>query len=176
MRARNLNGALFSLLWPGLGQLLQGRILQGTFFAVWSGVSAIGFLHAASAQQFALPIAMEFTLVAAWSIVAAYSHLEAERPHAASSPARQIQNGVHFKDTRRFLMTAQSLPILSDPDIMGGTPVFAGTRVPVQTFVEYLEAGDPLDEFLTDFPSVTREQAVAVLELAKDLLLARAVA
>jgi uncharacterized protein (DUF433 family) len=73
-------------------------------------------------------------------------------------------------------MTAQSLPILSNPDIMGGTPVFAGTRVPVQTFVEYLEAGDPLDEFLTDFPSVTREQAVAVLELAKDLLLARAVA
>jgi uncharacterized protein (DUF433 family) len=73
-------------------------------------------------------------------------------------------------------MGAQSLPILSNPDIMGGTPVFAGTRVPVQTFVEYLEAGDPLDEFLTDFPSVTREQAVAVLELAKDLLLARAVA
>jgi len=73
-------------------------------------------------------------------------------------------------------MTAQSLPILSNPDIMGGTPVFAGTRVPVQTFVEYLEAGDPLDEFLIDFPSVTREQAVAVLELAKDLLLARAVA
>ncbi len=73
-------------------------------------------------------------------------------------------------------MSTQSLPILSDPDIMGGTPVFAGTRVPVQTFVEYLEAGDPLDEFLLDFPSVTRDQAVAVLELAKDLLLARAVA
>ena len=73
-------------------------------------------------------------------------------------------------------MTAQSLPILSHPDIMGGAPVFAGTRVPVQTFVEYLEAGDALDEFLTDFPSVTREQAVAVLELAKDLLLAHAVA
>lgn len=73
-------------------------------------------------------------------------------------------------------MSTQSLPIHSDPDITGGTPVFAGTRVPVQTFVEYLEAGDPLDEFLLDFPSVTREQAVAVLELAKDLLLARAVA
>ena len=73
-------------------------------------------------------------------------------------------------------MSTQSLPILSNPDIMGGTPVFAGTRVPVQTFVEYLEAGDPLDEFLLDFPSVTRDQAVAVLELAKDLLLARAVA
>lgn len=73
-------------------------------------------------------------------------------------------------------MSTQSLPILSNPDIMGGTPVFAGTRVPVQTFVEYLEAGDPLDEFLLDFPSVTRDQAVAVLELAKELLLARAVA
>ncbi len=73
-------------------------------------------------------------------------------------------------------MSTQSLPILSDPEIMGGTPVFAGTRVPVQTFVEYLEAGDPLDEFLLDFPSVTRDQAVAVLELAKELLLARAVA
>jgi len=73
-------------------------------------------------------------------------------------------------------MKTNALPILSSPDIMGGTPVFAGTRVPVQTFVEYLEAGDPLDEFLIDFPSVTREQAVAVLELAKDLLLARAVA
>lgn len=73
-------------------------------------------------------------------------------------------------------MSAQSLPILSNPDIMGGTPVFAGTRVPIQTFVEYLEAGDPLDEFLLDFPSVTRDQAVAVLELAKELLLARAVA
>ncbi|MDP1857167.1 MAG: DUF433 domain-containing protein [Gemmatimonadaceae bacterium] len=73
-------------------------------------------------------------------------------------------------------MSTESLPILSNPDIMGGTPAFAGTRVPVQTFVEYLEAGDPLDEFLLDFPSVTRDQAVAVLELAKELLLERAVA
>ena len=47
-------------------------------------MSAIGFLHAASAQQFALPIAMEFTLVAAWSIVEGYFHVEAEWPHAAS--------------------------------------------------------------------------------------------
>jgi uncharacterized protein (DUF433 family) len=66
------------------------------------------------------------------------------------------------------------LPIHSDPEIMGGTPVFVGTRVPVQTLVDYLEAGDPLDEFLADFPSVSRQQAVAVLELAKELLLARA--
>jgi uncharacterized protein (DUF433 family) len=73
-------------------------------------------------------------------------------------------------------MRTDSPPILSSPDIMGGTPVFAGTRVPVQTFVEYLEAGDPLDEFLVDFPSVSREQAIAVLELAKRLLLASAAA
>ncbi len=59
---------------------------------------------------------------------------------------------------------------------MGGTPVFTGTRVPVQTFVEYLEAEDPLDEFLVHTRSVTRKRAVAVLELATDLLLARAVA
>ena len=73
-------------------------------------------------------------------------------------------------------MQTEHLPIHSDPEIMGGTPVFAGTRVPVQTLVDYLAAGDPLDEFLDNFPSVTREQAVAVLELAKEMLLARATA
>ena len=73
-------------------------------------------------------------------------------------------------------MRSESLPLHSDAEIMGGTPVFVGTRVPVQTLVEYLEAGDPLDEFLLDFPSVTRDQAIAVLELAKELLLARAAA
>ncbi|MDZ4806384.1 MAG: DUF433 domain-containing protein [Candidatus Eisenbacteria bacterium] len=56
---------------------------------------------------------------------------------------------------------------------MGGTLVFVGTRVPVQTLLEYLEAGDPLDEFLVDFPSVRREQTVAALEIAKELLLQR---
>lgn len=61
-----------------------------------------------------------------------------------------------------------------DPDIMGGTPVFVGTRVPFQTLLDYLEAGDPLGEFLDDFPSVSREQAVAALEQAKDALIARA--
>jgi uncharacterized protein (DUF433 family) len=73
-------------------------------------------------------------------------------------------------------MAATTLPIQSDPEILGGTPVFVGTRVPVQTLLDYLEAGDPLDEFLQDFPSVSREQAVAVLELAKEMLLARATA
>jgi len=55
----------------------------------------------------------------------------------------------------------------SDPEILGGTPVFVGTRVPFQTLLDYLEAGDPLGDFLEDFPTVTREQAVAALEQAK---------
>lgn len=58
------------------------------------------------------------------------------------------------------------------PDILGGTPVFVGTRVPIQTFIEYLEAGEGLDAFLEDFPTVSRRQAVEVLELAKSLVLA----
>ena len=62
----------------------------------------------------------------------------------------------------------------SDPEIMGGTPVFQGTRVPVQTLLDYLEGGDTLDEFLDGFPGVSREQAVAFLKMAKDALLAAA--
>ena len=62
----------------------------------------------------------------------------------------------------------------SDPEILGGTPVFVDTRVPFQTLLDYLEAGDPLDEFLDDFPTVTREQAIAALEQAKEALLADA--
>jgi uncharacterized protein (DUF433 family) len=68
----------------------------------------------------------------------------------------------------------EPLAVHSDPDILSGTPVFVGTRVPFQTLLDYLEAGDPLDEFLTDFPSVTREQAVAALEQAKEALVANA--
>ena len=56
------------------------------------------------------------------------------------------------------------------PDILGGTPVFAGTRVPVRILMEHLEAGDRLDDFLTDFPSVSRSQAVGVLERATTIL------
>ncbi len=66
--------------------------------------------------------------------------------------------------------------ITMSPDRLSGTPVFAGTRVPVQTLVEYLESGDSLDDFLADFPSVSREHAVAVLELAKSALMDKAVA
>ena len=61
--------------------------------------------------------------------------------------------------------------ITSTPERLGGTPVFAGTRVPVQTLIDYLEAGHPLDQFLDDYPSVTREHAVGVLELAKQVLI-----
>ncbi len=61
-----------------------------------------------------------------------------------------------------------------DPDVLGGTPVFAGTRVPVKSLVDYLAAGDPLERFLDHFPSVTRDQAVAALEIAGDLLASRA--
>lgn len=57
---------------------------------------------------------------------------------------------------------------------MGGTPVFVGTRVPFQTLLDYLEAGQPLTDFLDDFPTVSREQAIAALEQAKDALLAGA--
>lgn len=57
-----------------------------------------------------------------------------------------------------------------NPEVMGGTPVFAGTRVPVQTLLDYLEAGESIDEFLEGFPSVTRQQVVAFLEQAKDRL------
>ena len=64
--------------------------------------------------------------------------------------------------------------IRCDPEILGGTPVFAGTRVPVKNLVDYFAAGDSLERFLDHFPSVTREQAVAALEIAGDLLTSRA--
>lgn len=57
-----------------------------------------------------------------------------------------------------------------NPEIMGGAPVFRGTRVPVQTLLDYLEAGDSIDRFLEGFPSVSREQVIAFLEEAKDRL------
>jgi len=61
-----------------------------------------------------------------------------------------------------------------DPEILGGTAVFVGTRVPAKALMDYLEAGRPLDEFLEDFPSVSREQAVAALEEAKHHLVSGA--
>ena len=58
----------------------------------------------------------------------------------------------------------------SSPDVMGGTPVFTGTRVPAETLMDYLEAGDSINEFLSDFPTVSREQVLEVLEMMKSKL------
>jgi uncharacterized protein (DUF433 family) len=71
-------------------------------------------------------------------------------------------------------MPNNSAPVYSDPEILGGTPVFVGTRVPIKSLYDYLEAGDSLDEFLESFPSVSRKQAVATLELARSMTEAHA--
>lgn len=69
-------------------------------------------------------------------------------------------------------MAAPKQPLItSTPDILGGTPVFRGTRVPVQTLIEYLEGGQTIDDFLEGFPTVTREQVIAFLEEAKARML-----
>jgi uncharacterized protein (DUF433 family) len=68
-------------------------------------------------------------------------------------------------------MTPPTNVIVQDPGILGGTPVFRGTRVPIQTMFDYLEGGETLEEFLTDFPTVSRELALRALEEAKQLLL-----
>lgn len=62
--------------------------------------------------------------------------------------------------------------VTSSPDVMGGTPVFAGTRVPVQTLMDYIKGGESIDDFLEGFPTVTREQIFAFLEEAEDLVTA----
>lgn len=72
-------------------------------------------------------------------------------------------------------MTLPSPLISSDPQRLGGEPCFTGTRVPVQALLDYVEGGHPLADFLEDFPAVTREHAVAVLELARHAILSHAV-
>ena len=61
--------------------------------------------------------------------------------------------------------------ITSSPDVMGGTPVFAGTRVPVQTLLDYLKAGESIGDFLDGFPTVTRRQVIAFLEVAEEQII-----
>jgi uncharacterized protein (DUF433 family) len=73
-------------------------------------------------------------------------------------------------------MVPTSPLISSSTKVMSGAVVFSGTRVPVQTLIDYIEEGSPLDEFLEDFPTVSREHAIAVLELAKESLIERATA
>jgi uncharacterized protein (DUF433 family) len=69
-------------------------------------------------------------------------------------------------------MKAKAIVVV-DPEIMSGTPCFAGTRVPVRNLLDYLEAGDPLDEFLEQFPTVSRAQAVAFLEQSAEAMLGK---
>ena len=69
-------------------------------------------------------------------------------------------------------MTTRETVVQVDPKILGGTPVFRGTRVPVKNLLDYLAGGDTLDQFLDDFPTVKRDQAIAALELARDFLTA----
>lgn len=76
---------------------------------------------------------------------------------------------------KRKTITVDSV-ITCDDEILSGTPVFKSTRVPVKNLIDYLEAGDSLDEFLDDFPSVSRDQAIQTLELAKDMLVTLAYA
>jgi len=71
-------------------------------------------------------------------------------------------------------MTRPPSVVHSDPDVLGGAPVFRGTRVPLQAFLDYVEGGHTLDEFLSDFPTVSRELAVQALEQARDRLVADA--
>lgn len=72
-----------------------------------------------------------------------------------------------------MIMDKKQVQVISvSPDLMGGTPVFTGTRVPVQTFLDYMEAGETIDDFLEGFPTVKREQVIAFLEQAKDLMVA----
>ena len=72
--------------------------------------------------------------------------------------------GLNLRWRWSYTVTVKQPVISCSPDIMGGTPVFTGTRVPVQTLLDYLEAGESIDDFLEGFPSVTREKVVAFLE------------
>ncbi len=76
----------------------------------------------------------------------------------------------------RLSIMAHMSAIRSDPEIMGGTPCFSGTRVPIQNFFDYLEDNQTIDEFLLDFPTVERAQVMEVLELARRMILSAGVA
>ena len=75
------------------------------------------------------------------------------------------------KIAREGSLIGMKPPFSTAPHILGGTPVFAGTRVPVQTLLDYLEAGESIDDFLDGFPSVSRDQIISFLEMAKDRLI-----
>ena len=102
-----------------------------------------------------------------------------------SVPSVNLPNGIKLVSVPRkrqnlralywyAAMSDKARVVHSDPEILSGTPVFVGTRVPVQSLFDYIEGGETLDEFLKQFPSVRREQAIAALELARESLLTRA--
>src|SRR5688572_19356573 len=108
--------------------------------------------------------------------VRAGSALDGKTPtNLPLQPGSGLESGAQRREVccTQSAMKSEAPVVHRDPEIMGGTPVFVGTRVPFQTLLDYLEAGDPLGDFLEDFPTVTREQAVAALEQAKQALLAR---
>jgi len=88
----------------------------------------------------------------------------------ARTLARQVEDALRYRFREACIMDRSSSVIHCDPEILSGAPVFVATRVPVRILFEYLAAGDSLDEFLDAFPSVRREQAVAVIELARDMM------
>ena len=86
-----------------------------------------------------------------------------------------LNAGDELESTNRGTYMPNTAPVIhSDPDILGGTPVFVGTRVPFRNLIDYLERNHSLDEFLDSFPSVSREQAVASLEAAHEAVSALA--
>jgi uncharacterized protein (DUF433 family) len=99
---------------------------------------------------------------------------QVSRPHgvAAGPPDALLLPSLRPTGARSKL-TLMSISVVSrDPEVMGGTAVFTGTRVPVQTLLDYLEAGESIDDFLAGFPSVKREQVIAFLEAATEQLVA----
>jgi uncharacterized protein (DUF433 family) len=102
-------------------------------------------------------------------------HDDCERhPQPATRKGRNRPDWSHTVGRGRVETMTPNLEIVHcDPGILGGTPVFVGTRVPVRSLFDYLEAGETLDEFVHQFPSVNRGQAIAALELARNMVLAR---
>ena len=89
--------------------------------------------------------------------------------HAGRAVSGTLAAKLELSRKSRYLSDMAGKIVTTSPDIMGGTPVFPGTRVPVQTLLDYLEAGDSIDKFLAGFPSVSREKVVAFLERAAAL-------
>ncbi len=100
---------------------------------------------------------------------------ELDRAEEMQKKALAIEEKLGRQEGMAPVTGRQAKPVVScSPDVMGGTPVFVGTRVPVQTLLDYLEAGDSIDEFLVGFPSVSREQVIQFVEQAKDRLVTAA--